>query len=1686
MASIKELLFTVKAKAEGVKGTTQQTDKMADSIERSDKARKGAGKGQNSYNKREKALHQSNLSSAKGFSKMNQTIGGGSSGLVGAYATLAANVFAATAAFNALKRAAQLDVLVEGLEYVGNAAGRNLPYISNQLKEITGNAISAEDSMRGVALGVSAGFSSEQMEKLTKVAKGAALALGRDMGDAMSRLTRGAAKLEPEILDELGIMVRLDEATEEYATQIGKSVSALTTYERRMAFVNAINREGLEKFSGIAEAIEPSAYDKLSAALADLAQEGLRLINGFLGPLIKLMSGSSTVLIGTVTLLGSTISRQMLPALYGVSQRAAQAAESEAELAKASAKTASTANEAAKASVAKIKISDDMTEGMQEQINVQGKSNDQAKESVRTYAKLDSSSRSYQHNVNAMNKALKEKGATEKNIDQDVLRRGKSGIAGLERNAAARDQVKASIDAEAAAKHRNTQATNANAVAQNKANTASAYAMAKISTLIPGWKLLTQVMRENTAAILANTGAGFNATKMWAFMKVGIMRTAMAVRFLGTALLSAIPIIGMVVIAWGFLKEAWEHFFPEDAVTAATDKAVEGLESILEANEQLRQSLEDTNDTVRKTELTYNVFAGVLQNIADMSSGLQEAASDEAAGNAAKAKETIAELEKDITSLQTFIDTKGKDAGEGELSGVRGMLTPRNLLLSDMDEVEVKLATYNQALSDTEKTLEKVLAGEKLINTEIEKTNVKRFLEKAILMLDSSDALGGKQKGMVKELTDLKIAVEKGNFAWSDYHKIMGRLGDEQTGYLNGLNNAEQATNQLSRETNKLAQIVTTPYDKSIDAMKSMLTSYDHVEGAAKDATKAIADEGERDIARKAHVIELTAAIDAKLKLASKEGPINKKILEDTLVILEKQQEILRVYKSQIKELKVQKDFLKGAAKEIPKALKLQLELQNEINKVERRGVEASIISNENLMSAEHAFAANVEHQAELVALQNDYISGQEINLQGKLKEAELAAKMFKWESKAYAMRKSTQDLAQEEFGLQIRLENLTSGRARLGKEVSAGQEMAIAEAQNNLELSRIDAEMEMAKKKARLDYDILRLQFELLQMQIKERLERKLQASKETKDLLDTSLKEVGPKELADKAVEDAEAQLAALKIPLGGLTGTPTLKEENERNAQITAQAKILKDAKAHAIVVQSVIDKANREMPILEKNIATLPGVIQESSESFAEIFPLLLDQYNATVDNIEKKAIVARLRLTVDNLQLAQDLRNAITASITGSATDLGSSMGEIADRMYGELEARRQAARQLAESDLKAKGVMLATGDTRAALPREITEAGQAAADKVEKLDLGVLEYMQIATSLSAGMIENLKELGPGGEVVAAVIEGALMIGTAWTTAFEQIKQVGASMKDRLKDNFDSTKSNFSQMNLEEKAAVVGAALSAVASTIGAIANIKAKQSQEAMAATDREIAAEKKRDGKSKESLAKIAKLEQKKEAQKKKAWEVNKKMMLGQAIMSTAAGIAQAIPNFVLMAIVAAMGAMQIATIAGTTYQGGGSAPATPAAPSKIDIGGRSNKVDIAAGRSNVMGELAYLRGEKGIGSNARDFRPGGFAGRKYRAAGGFVVGEQGPELLVPQMPGQVLSQSDAAGIGAPVNVTFQINAMDTANMEDMLESRRGSIINMIRGAANEHGQDFLEMIDTDTYNEEQRAAGGPMRSYE
>ena len=283
----------------------KSTDKLSKS---SDKAAKSGAK----QTKQNKGVAGATSNSTKAFSKMTTGITGG---LVPAYAVLAANVFALTAAFGALQRAFGAELLEQGLIRVGNAAGQNLPGVAESLKEISGAAVSLEDRMRSTALAFSSGFSQTQLEALTKVAKGASVALGRDMGDAMDRLVRGTAKLEPEILDELGIMIRLDDAVRDYAAQLGVAQSSMTQFQRRQAFLNASIEQGEKKFGDVADSIDTNPYDKLAATFADLTKSALSLVNTVLTPLITFLSSSPTALAGVLAAFGSTLIRTILPAI---------------------------------------------------------------------------------------------------------------------------------------------------------------------------------------------------------------------------------------------------------------------------------------------------------------------------------------------------------------------------------------------------------------------------------------------------------------------------------------------------------------------------------------------------------------------------------------------------------------------------------------------------------------------------------------------------------------------------------------------------------------------------------------------------------------------------------------------------------------------------------------------------------------------------------------------------------------------------------------------------------------------------------------------------------------------------------------------------------------------------------------------------------------------------------------------------------------------------------------------------------------------------------------------------------------------------------------------------------------------------------------------------------------------------
>ena len=428
--------------------------------------------------------------------------------------------------------------------------------------------------------------------------------------------------------------------------------------------------------------------------------------------------------------------------------------------------------------------------------------------------------------------------------------------------------------------------------------------------------------------------------------------------------------------------------------------------------------------------------------------------------------------------------------------------------------------------------------------------------------------------------------------------------------------------------------------------------------------------------------------------------------------------------------------------------------------------------------------------------------------------------------------------------------------------------------------------------------------------------------------------------------------------------------------------------------------------------------------------------------------EEKLLALELKL-LEARRGSQSLQRM--ADITGSASTANAAEGDVT---RAALEANVQFAQNKLE-EIRASGK--ATQD-------EINAAIEAVnAAQVAQI-LGGVQNMSNAFSALA---EDFKKLGPEGEAMAAMSQGIANISALGVEAFQTFATEGTTASQK-----------------------VMAAMNLVGGTIQAIGAMQKAAAEQKVRAIDQEINAEKKRDGKSKESLAKIAALEKKKDAQKRKAFEADKKMKIAQTVMATATGAIEAYKSLAgipyvgpflgaaAAAAVIAMGAKQLSTIQSMTYNGGGSAPSA-SQPSSISMGDRRNSVDLASSRS-ARGELAYFRGASGQGG-PEAFTPA-FSGYKNRAEGGntaFMVGEQGPELFVPETPGTIVPNDDIVG-GGSTNVTFNISTVDATGVEDLLMRQQGNIIGMIRGAANSYGQDFIEEVDTSVFGE---TTGGALK---
>ena len=267
-------------------------------------------KSERTLNRNFKGASQQSSNTTKNFSKMAQGITGG---LVPAYATLAANVFAIGAAFRFLQDAANYRILIEGQKEFATITGEALSLYTSRLQEATGQQLAFAEAAQSVAIARSAGVTTDQIGRLGLLAKNASIALGRDLTDSLNRLVRGVTKAEPELLDELGIILRLETAAENYGNKINKAGKDLNIFEKSQAVVNEVLEQGESKFGDFNT--ELNAFNKLAKSFDDLVNRMKKGLTGVAEFIAGALSSNVTALAGAFALLGTGIASAISPGM---------------------------------------------------------------------------------------------------------------------------------------------------------------------------------------------------------------------------------------------------------------------------------------------------------------------------------------------------------------------------------------------------------------------------------------------------------------------------------------------------------------------------------------------------------------------------------------------------------------------------------------------------------------------------------------------------------------------------------------------------------------------------------------------------------------------------------------------------------------------------------------------------------------------------------------------------------------------------------------------------------------------------------------------------------------------------------------------------------------------------------------------------------------------------------------------------------------------------------------------------------------------------------------------------------------------------------------------------------------------------------------------------------------------------
>lgn len=150
------------------------------------------------------------------------------------------------AAVKAAKDFGEFDGVRKSFKNLAASQGEDSKKMLASMRELSRGMVSDAELMKKANSALLLGLPVNRFGDMLKIAQSASVATGQSMDHMLESIVTGLGRGSKLMLDNLGIVFKVEDAYAEYAKTVGKSVSALSEAEKKQAFINKALSVGIK------------------------------------------------------------------------------------------------------------------------------------------------------------------------------------------------------------------------------------------------------------------------------------------------------------------------------------------------------------------------------------------------------------------------------------------------------------------------------------------------------------------------------------------------------------------------------------------------------------------------------------------------------------------------------------------------------------------------------------------------------------------------------------------------------------------------------------------------------------------------------------------------------------------------------------------------------------------------------------------------------------------------------------------------------------------------------------------------------------------------------------------------------------------------------------------------------------------------------------------------------------------------------------------------------------------------------------------------------------------------------------------------------------------------------------------------------------------------------------------------